>query len=331
MFLKPLSFLVGYRFEAFLRPPRVPPPPLTPPCLDVPEIQEKARASLAAVGIFLAFSTAILVAIVSTDVHKVFDTPPKPAYAAFTYALLGLILPWLILREERRISAAKAEVLKETRPCAEKLSGGAKQRSECHSEVKTLTPDERNRVHAKRYWHHWLLAVWFVALLAAFAPIFLSPARAEVLGQGLSIGGFILVFSSAMLLAISVEFYDTASSWQSRDDAPYHFHLASIASHCYLLGLSLSFVGIALLLCWWHRRIGCTIAVAMLIVFVAMTEIERELSDTRTKREDSQPEAPNVSAATLATLGILGFLCWTLLPPLGQNKHFRLPTGEPTD
>jgi hypothetical protein len=250
MLLRSATALVGYRFRDYVTPVKFELPADTPEILKgeegVKEIKEKARASSATAGVFLAFDAGILAALISIEgLNSVLD-PLRSPDRTLTLAVFGVVFPYLMLREQRRISAARAE---------EKLGRGSVKQLRC-----------------KHYWH---LALWSVGLIGTFLPLFLNPSAR--LGPALSLSGFFLILLSLLLLVLSVEFYDTAGSWQAGDDEVYHFHMASIASHCYLVGLSLGFVGISLLLCRAYPRTGCVIATGVIIALMTMSEIEREL------------------------------------------------------
>ncbi len=108
MFLDFLTWFIGYRFRDSLRP-HFKVPNVAPQNISVNEIKEKARASSAVAGIFLAFSATFLVALISTQELGVVLKALGSDKCALLLAFLGAMFPYLILREERRISGAMAE------------------------------------------------------------------------------------------------------------------------------------------------------------------------------------------------------------------------------
>lgn len=247
MFLRILTFLIGYRFRTFATLEKFNLPDNAPNSLrgeqGTTEIKEKARASSAAAGVFLAVIAAFLAALTSMEHPDSLLSPLHSRDWKLLFALAGVLWPFLIFREERRISAADVEA--------------------------------RGREDQFRLKRRFFLAAWVVLLIITFVPVFCDPSAG--FGPPLSLSGFALIVISVILLVLSVEFYDSAGSWQAGDDNVYHFHMASIASHCYLMGLSLGLVGISLLFCRSFPRTGCILASVMLAGLIAMTETEREM------------------------------------------------------
>ena len=256
MFLKALTIIVGYRFRDYVTADKFELPPETPTSLygkdGAKEIKEKARASSAVAGVFVGLVAVFLAVLIDMkDFDSVLNVVRSP-YLNRALAVFGILFPYLIVRQERRISAARVEA-----------SGAQAQ-------------------HEFRLKQYVFLVVWCIGLIATFVPIFCDPSGG--LGTALSFSGFSLIVLSLLLLVFSVEFYDAAGGWQRGDDEVYHFHMASIASHCYLVGLSLALVGIAFLFSRKYPRTGCLIAGAMLVALIAMTEIEREVSGLHTTK-----------------------------------------------
>ena len=247
----------GYRFRLYLSPTLEMP---YNPSFDVNEVKEKARASAAVSGIFLAFSAAFLVAVLGKDfadalniLNSIALDPRKWDGLSFFQtgvpALAGIILPLLPLLGERWVSAARWDALK--------------------------TSTDEKHLRARRYL---VLAISIVMLVAGASFVSLYPSSRKF-AASLAFSGVVLIVISLLLLVLSVEFYDTAGGWQSRSNFEYHFHMASIASHCYVLGLSTAVAGIPLLICLNYVRAGCWLAVIVVLALTAMTEIERELSN----------------------------------------------------
>ena len=183
MWLKILMFLMAYRFRTYATMEKFSLPDNAPESLKglqgAKEIKEKARSSAAAAGVFLAVIAASLAAL--TTVGR----PDSLLIYLHSYdwtlllALPGLLLPYLIFREERRIGAASVEAV--------------------------------GTGHAFRRKHRFHLIIWCVLLIGTFAFVFYDPTAG--FGPALSISGFLLIVLSVLLLVLSVEFYDAAGSW----------------------------------------------------------------------------------------------------------------------
>lgn len=278
MLLDILAGVIGYRFRSCLRPEFKLPinaPPSVRGEQGAKEIKEKARASSSVAGVFLGFSAVFLVAIISTpDLSPVLNPLYSPDYT-LAFALLDVALPYLILREERRISAARVEAEEAALRATVGLTA---------EKATQWTENEVSRLRRKHYCH---LAILSLALAGTLIPIFLHSFSGH-LAPSLPVSGFFLIVLSLLLLIVSVEFYDTASGWQAGNDEIFHFHMASIASHCNLLGFALSAVGISLLLCLKHPRVGSIVTITVLVAVTAITEVERELVGLRkTERRPS--------------------------------------------
>lgn len=189
------------------------------------EVKEKARASATVSGIFLAFSASFFVVVLGKDFANALDilcliTPGKWDWLTFLRtgvpALAGIMLPVLTLLSERWVSAARYDTLKKS--------------------------ETRNRLRARRYL---ILALLIVILLVGAFCVARHPSVES--GHSLAFSGVALIFISLLLLVLSVEFYDSAGGFSSNLEynLAYHFHMANIASHCYVLGLSTGVVGIS--------------------------------------------------------------------------------------
>jgi hypothetical protein len=265
MMLGLLVWFIGYRFHDYLKP-TLRRPPRTPSSLSVPDIKEKARASCTTASIFLAFSAAFLVAVLSSDLRAVLWPISVLNPLTVAFAAIAALLVFLIVREQRRIGAARPEALKNRPP------------EKAHA---ALTADEERDVEKIRQRHNWHLWLLLLILLVLFVFPFLRTNMRAAAVMGFALAGFVLIVASLIFLLFSVEFYDTAAGWQANDSFEYHFHMSSIASHCYLVGLGLSLVGVCLLFCSQHARLGCIMAAVVLIALTAMTRVERTLSELR--------------------------------------------------
>jgi hypothetical protein len=263
-----LVWFIGYRFHDYLKP-KLRLPPLTPSSLTISDIKEKSRASCTTAGIFLAFSAGFLVALLSPELKSVLwpITVLNPLIASF--AAVTTLFAFLIVREPRRISAGRPEALKHRPP---------------EKNDDDMTADEEKEMKRIRRRHTWHLSLLFLLLLAVFVFPFVCPNIRAAAVMGFTLAGFFLILASLILLLLSVEFYDTAAGWQANDIIEYRFHTASIASHCYLVGLGLGMVGVSLLFCSLRAKLGCIMAAGVLIVMWSMNQIELTLSDRRPEK-----------------------------------------------
>jgi len=251
--LRTLCFVSGYRFHNFLYPKlRL---PYIQPTLSAKEVRDKARASSAVAGLFLAFLLALLAALATIEKKDVLDNVQPISCELAVIAAVGALLPYLALREQRKISAAHWEA----KAWQEKEGRTVQERQQREKTLRTL--------------HRALLALWFVLYIALFA----AHRSEAALPRALALSGLLLVLGSLLFLISSVELYDTAGGLQKLENTEYHFHMASLASHCYLLGFSMGLVGFCLLLCIPHPRSGYYLSLGALVFLVAMTEAEREL------------------------------------------------------
>jgi len=277
--------MIGYRFFSYL--PSSPPndssvksswskevqdtetnklrvPPFLKRRLTIESIQEKARGSLAASGVFFAFSIAVLVALMSAqDVSNQLKIALQGTLSCKGLAvLMSVILPYLVIRQERRISAAS---------------------------VDGNNDDERDQFRRDRYLG--LIVLLSLSLVLFVSAPFIFPIVDNVKDAFSSqhvflLAGFAIIVLSAFFLLFALEFYDSASGWRWRsgkrkagpptfiatesskqisspqprvdsagakdnkdERVELHFHLAMIASHSTLVGVSLALVGFSLSLC----------------------------------------------------------------------------------
>jgi hypothetical protein len=251
--LKTLCFVSGYRFHNFLHPKlRL---PYSQPTLNAKEVRDKARASSAVAGLFLAFLLALLAALATIEKKDVLDNIQPVNCELGIIAVVGALLPYLSLREQRKISAANWEA----KSWQERAARTARERQQREKTLRVL--------------HRALLALWFLLYIA----LFIAHRCEASFSRALALSGLLLVLGSLLFLISSVELYDTAGGLQKLENTEYHFHMASLASHCYLLGFSMGLVGFCLLLCIPHPRAGYYLSLVALVFLVAMTEAEREL------------------------------------------------------
>ena len=295
MLLRLLSCLIGYRFHDYLSPMIL---PYEQKGLDAKEVRDKSRASTAVAGIFVAFVVGLLAAFATIAAEHPEEVLGKLLPCTLLHVLgiaAGTGLPYLILWSERKISAAHAEAKALYRevanppnpacssgvpnPCDEG-TGKDKQKEEQIRDEKEKRQDVYGTVQTCLI----LLSVGFL----------IACTSREILLHALAPAGLILAFTSLLLLVLSVEFYDTAGGWMGFNDIAYHFHMASLASHCYLMGLSLTLLGSSLLLCLVFPILGCVVTAIVLAVLLAMTKIERRLFDLRSESARTSGSLPTL-------------------------------------
>ena len=241
------AWLIGYRFKKHLG--KTLSIPTYYQDLDIDKIRSKATTSLNAAGVFLAFSVAVLAAVMSSQEYR---TTITQGWKSGQYVINGItvvVLLYLVIRQERVLSR----------------SG-----------------DKRFRYIVLVF----LLAVCVFGFLVGPYCLksedgMLGPfVSRTALEPALPLAGFLLIIVSAFLQVFAVEFYDSASGWRGGDSEggrALRFHLAGIASHSFLIGLSFALLGVSLLLSQIDFWIGSVTTLVTLFVLVAMTEVEREL------------------------------------------------------
>jgi len=246
--LRVYAWLIGYRFSESLKDPLELPDYYA--TLDVELIRAKAATSLNAAGMFLAFSIAVLVAVLSLESYgKSITDALRGGRQSITGAIVGAGILYLVVRQERIISAER-----------------------------------------KKGWRYFFLfcflgASIFVFLIAPLKsrmgnPVFGDLFSPTVLRPALTLAGFVLILGSAIFQVFAVELYDSAAGWRGGDKQPgtkLRFHLSGLASHSFIFGLSFALLGASLLLAQMHFWIGSCLTVVGLFALVTVTEIEREL------------------------------------------------------
>jgi hypothetical protein len=257
LFLYAYTWFIGYRFQRDLGAPLRLPKVWQQQALSAELVQEKARASLASSAAFLGFSIAVIVALVGADrARERLQECGSPLSLQIVGCVVGiLILLYSVIRLERYISKGS-------------LYGKAR----------------KNQLRTRGY-----VLLCVPAFLSFF--LFLGPSiwpdEEALLREWLPmrkvfpLSGCVLIVSSACLLLLSLNFYDSAAGWRRGRNVGWLFHLASIASASYVLGLSLALISVSLLLCLLSFRGGCAATFGSLFVIVAMIEIERNLGDRR--------------------------------------------------
>jgi len=262
--------------------------------LTTDKIREKATSSLTTCGIFFAFSIAIVAAMMTGD--KAIERLSNAINELFTWkTILGLIIgfmPCLVIWLERLISKLEKEkiVIQEKIKIKEK-------RKEPIDNLEAKKNKKLSEQCNKKKLFKYLFAIniflllfvsSFVLMVVKFVLSWVAPAvvpgfdswlMSSYTGRvsiGLGLMGLFLVIFSIFFLFFAIEFYDSAAGW--RRSVEYNFHLASIGSHSYMIGVSLILMGTSLTLClfhpWWGRIISCL----SLVVLVWITENERFLS-----------------------------------------------------
>ncbi len=244
--------LIGYRYVSHLKRP------LTLPkeheFLNVDEIQGKTRASSATAGVFIAFSIAVLAVVMGSPeysqalLNDILDWRRLGVSAAAVVILL-----YLVVRQERSLSACGNKTLRYIILFF----------LLCVSVFVFLVGPLRFRCES------------------TFVGRFVSPA---VLQSAFLLSSFVSLIVSALFQIFSIEFYDSASGWrggEEKEGVALRFHLAGLASHSFLFGVSFALLGVSLLLCRIHFWSASVITLVVLLAIVAMTEIERELWERR--------------------------------------------------
>jgi hypothetical protein len=246
--LRVYAWLIGYRFRESLKDTLE--LPVYYEKLEVEVIRAKAATSLNAAGVFLALSIAVLVVVMSLENYgKSLTDALRGGWQSITGAIFSVAIPYLAIRQERIISA-------------EGEKGG-------------------------RYFFLFcfLGASLFVFLIAPLTsrmgcPVFGALFSPTVLRPALILAGFVLILASAICEVFAVELYDSAAGWRGGNKlagAKLRFHLAGLASHSFIFGLSFALLGISLLLAQVHFWIGSCLGLVTLFALVMVTEIEREL------------------------------------------------------
>jgi len=268
VFLSLISWIVCYRFAySLVRPLEL---PSLYKDLKQQDIKEKAKGSIASVGIFLGFSIAIVAAVIATDEgRKLLRDTISSAWSnpvTIWWMALCFTVPYVVIWSERFLSAfndgRKSE--KSCKPCC------------CRYIV--------------------LICAWICAILMFVCFPFggfsqLSQVQQTNVANVSALAGFALLLCSAFFMLISVEFYDSASGWREgkctsslssnssngTDGNAFRFHLANLASSLYIIGVTLALAGVCLFLCLVNFDFGCIITAIGLGVVVTMLESERWL------------------------------------------------------
>jgi hypothetical protein len=246
-------WLTNYRFRKLLTKEIKP----FFPNLKTEAICAKAGASLTSVSAFLGFVVAAITWLAAQEFGNLFRLSSEEAiHQVIWWTALSFVLPYSSFWFERYISAVSVET------------------------------DNYALRRKKRRWRSSVLVLSLVASLFLFlgAPALLPTLN--VFRPAFSLAGAIMTALSVVFLLFALEFYDAATSWHG--DVDTHFHLASIASNSYLLGVSLALMGASLSVCLSkYYFIGRLLAACTLMVLVMMTEIERALWDLD-KEEDRE-------------------------------------------
>jgi len=250
------AWFIGYRFQKALAAPLNPPKDWK--ALGPDDVQEKARSSLASSAALLGFSIAVIAALVGADrARERLQEYGSPLSLQIVGCVVGtLVLLYSVIRLERYISKGSVDRTEDEKRGLRTIGYAFLSIPACLSFILFLGPSIWPSEEA--WLRDWL------------------PMR-----KVFPLSGCVLIVSSACLLLLSLNFYDSASGWRRSNDAGWLFHIASIASASYVLGLSLALIGVSLLLCLLSFRGGCAATFGSLFVVVAMIEIERNLGDRR--------------------------------------------------
>lgn len=212
---------------------------------------------------FFAFVIAVLAAMFGSDklrgqfatAFHGLDQLTWPTLTKWLAILLAAAVPYAIVWTERQISRIDHE-----------KTGSERKGSERSAYVR--------------------IAVFFLAAFVLFLYIPAnwrsaqwSPSSTPILDftfrDVFGLAGVALLVSSAFLLFISMEFYDTASGW--RGSLAVHFHHERIGSHSYVLGIMLALVGFFLLLSFLDEAFGRILALIAILIAASLSEMERAL------------------------------------------------------
>jgi hypothetical protein len=146
------------------------------------------------------------------------------------------------------------------------------------------------RIRVRRQ-YYFLLGLWFFLSMGLFIGLplvcrFHLADCDEDVRNAFVFSGLALVVLSALFLFLSLQFYDSASGWRRDDEPGLKFHMASIASHSSLMGTSAALIGVSLLISLFGLFTGGVTTFVAISVVVAMTEIERNLSDVAQLRKE---------------------------------------------
>jgi hypothetical protein len=255
--LRLYAYVICYRYRKTLVYPLQSPDFVAHQRLSFEDIQGKARASLTTAGVFFAFSIAALAVLISSD--GVYAKLKEAGFVFrswiwFIYMVAGVILPYFVIWLQRWIS-------------------------EAGNYERKLRDEKRKR--RRPFLNGSLLLSLIFFLGSPLLPHLFPHVADDVLGQLFLLSGFILIILSAFFLLLSLQFYDSASGWRLRKSIEWTSHLASIASHSYVMGVATALLGGSLLLCIFNVWAGCITVCLSLVVLIVMHEIERGLRDLR--------------------------------------------------
>lgn len=247
--LKFQSWLIGYRFREFLGEPLKVPAYYEE--LKVDRIRSKAGTSLNAAGVFLAFSIAVLAAVIAAPEYRqaLAGVFVEHRRVSVVDSLLVLGLLYFVIRQEKSLSMA---------------------------EEKTWRYVVLFCLLGLSFFLFMIGPLNFKLENTVVGPLV---ARAA-LESAFLVSGFLSIILSALFQVFAIEFYDSASGWRGGEKEggrALRFHLASIASHSFFFGVSFAVLGVSLLLSLIHFSAASIITLSALLVLVAVTEIEREL------------------------------------------------------
>lgn len=240
------TFLIGYRFNEELKgtPPSVPDDYKTYP--DDNAIRAKATASLASVAIFLGLAIAALAAVMAAKEYG--DYLRKGLTGGWTTTAIAAFIVlalYFAVRQERVLSRAKKRKL---------------------DYLLLLC----------------LLLVNFIILFVlpmtcrqTNSYLFCQELSPSKFAPTLSLAGLAAIVTSILFQVFAAELYDSAAGW--RGQKTLRFHLASLASHSFLIGIALAILGVALLLSYVNFWLASIASLVTLCAIVGLTEIERAL------------------------------------------------------
>jgi hypothetical protein len=259
--LRAYAWLIGYRFAELLKGTLSIPDYYKE--LKVDQIRSKAGASLSSAGVILGFSIAVLAAVVASDKYRqALQSVLREHWRGRAMdSLAVLVLLYSVIRQERILSR-----------------------------------------EGKKTWRYvalfCLLAVAFLLFLTG--PLNFQPENPVVgslvssakLEPAFLLSGFLSIIVSIFFEVFALEFYDSASGWRGGEKEggrALRFHLAGIASHSFIFGVSFAILGVSLLFSLADFKAGSIITLIGLLLLVAVTEIERELWARKERDSECKP------------------------------------------
>jgi hypothetical protein len=242
------TFLIGYRFKRALNDRVIPEHYKESP--DNATIRAKATASLASVAIFLGLAVASLAAIIAANDHL--REAVKGGWRTSAIGAVVVLTLYFNVRQERVLSSEYQEKKARDYPLLWLL---------------LLS----NSV---------LLLIWPLACRENSQLLFCEELAPSKFPHAMALAGLAMIVASVLFQVFAAEFYDSAAGWRGGEKEggrTLRFHLASLASHSFLIGIGLAILGVMLLLSYINVWIASVASLGSLYAIIGLTEIERAL------------------------------------------------------